>query len=88
MKKLIVKALFALGLMLTFSTTAFAYLDPSVMTYTIQVVAGVVVAVGAVIGIYWRKAKKKVQDKLGIDENAHKEVEDDVVEIIEESAEK
>lgn len=88
MKKLFVKALFALGLMLTFSTTAFAYLDPSVMTYTIQVVAGVVVAVGAVIGIYWRKAKKKVQDKLGIDENAHKEVEEDVVEIIEENTEK
>ena len=56
------------------------YIDPSVMTYTIQVVAGVVVAVGAAVGIYWRKAKKKVQDKLGIDENAKKEVEDDVVE--------
>lgn len=88
MKKLFVKALFALGFMFTFSTTAFAYLDPSVMTYTIQVVAGVVVAVGAVIGIYWRKAKKKVQDKLGIDENAHKEVEEDVVEFSEENSEK
>ena len=60
--------------------TAHAYLDPSVMTYTIQVVAGVVVAVGAVAGIYWRKAKKKVQDKLGIDVNAKKSVEDDVIE--------
>ena len=60
------------------------YLDPSVMTYTIQVVAGVVVAAGAVVGIYWRKAKKKVQDKLGIDENAKKEVEEDVIETVEE----
>ena len=60
---------------------AHAYLDPSVMTYTIQVVAGVIVAIGAVVGIYWRKAKKKVQDKLGIDENAKKEVEEDVVEL-------
>jgi len=51
------------------------------MTYAIQVVAGVVVAAGAVVGIYWRKAKKKVQDKLGIDENAKKEVESDVVEM-------
>ena len=59
---------------------ASAYLDPSVMTYTIQVVAGVVVAVGAVIGVYWRKAKKKVQDRMGIDENAKKEVEEDIVE--------
>lgn len=56
------------------------YIDPSVMTYVIQIVAGVVVAIGAVIGIYWRKAKKKVQDKLGIDENAKKEVEEDIVE--------
>lgn len=84
MKRLFVRMFFVVGVMLTFSTTAFAYLDPSVMTYTIQVVAGVIVAVGAVIGIYWRKAKKKVQDKLGIDENAHKEVEEDVVEIAEE----
>ena len=36
-------------------------------------------AVGAVVGIWWRKAKKKVQNTLGIDENAKKEVEDDVV---------
>ncbi len=63
--------------------TAHAYLDPSVMTYTIQVVAGVVVAVGAVAGIYWRKAKKKVQDKLGIDANAKKSVEDEVRETLE-----
>lgn len=88
MKKLFARVFFVVGLMLTFSTTAFAYLDPSVMTYAIQVVAGVVVAVGAVISIYWKRAKKKVQDKLGIDENAHKEVEDDVVEIFEEDKEK
>jgi hypothetical protein len=69
------------GIML--APTAHAYLDPSVMTYTIQVVAGVVVAVGAVAGIYWRKAKKKVQDKLGIDANAKKSVEEDVIEIAE-----
>ncbi len=55
-----------------------AYLDPSVMTYTVQVIAGVAVAVGAVVGILWRRAKKKVQDKLGIDENAKKEVEDEI----------
>lgn len=66
----------------TFTTPM--YIDPSVMTYAIQVIAGVVVAVGAVIGVRWRKAKKKVQDKLGIDENAKKEVEDDVVEFSDE----
>lgn len=59
------------------------YIDPSVMTYVIQATAGVVIAVGAGIGIYWRKAKKKINDKLGIDENAKKEVEEDVVEMTE-----
>ena len=68
---------------LVFSPVA-VYIDPSVMTYVIQVVAGIVVAIGAVVGIYWRKAKKKVQDKLGIDENAKKEVEEDIVELSDE----
>lgn len=54
-----------------------AYIDPSVMTYVIQAVAGVIVAIGAVVGIYWRKAKKKMSDKLGVDENKNKEVESD-----------
>ena len=56
-----------------------AYIDPSVMTYGIQVIAGVAVVVGTVVGVLWRKAKKKVQNSLGIDENANKEVEEDVV---------
>ena len=79
MKKTISILYFTLCFILLMSQTAFAYIDPSVMTYTIQAVAGVAIAVGAVVGIYWRKAKKKVQDKLGIDENAKKEVEEDVV---------
>ena len=57
-----------------------AYIDPSVMTYAIQAVAGIVIAIGAVAGIYWRKAKKKINNSLGIDENKNKEVE--TVEII------
>ena len=56
------------------------YIDPSVTTYLIQAIAGVVVAVGAVVGIYFRKAKKKVNEKLGIDENKNKEVESDEIE--------
>ena len=54
------------------------YIDPSVMTYAIQIIAGIVVAVGAVVGVRIRKAKKKVQEKLGIDENSKKEVEEDI----------
>ena len=69
------------SLMVAMTMNASAYLDPSVMTYTIQAVAGVVVAVGAVVGVYWRKAKKKVQNSLGMDENAKKTVEEDVIEL-------
>ena len=70
----------ALCCMLLFGATGNAYIDPSVMTYVIQAVAGIVIAVGAVVGIYFRRAKKKVNEKLGIDENRNKEVEsDDIV---------
>ena len=57
----------------------FLYIDPSVMTYAIQAVAGIVIAVGAAIAIYFRSAKKKVSKKLGIDENKNKEVESDEI---------
>ncbi len=63
--------------MLLFGENGHAYIDPSVTTYVIQAVAGIVVAVGAAVGIYWRKAKKKLNDKLGVDENRNKEVESD-----------
>lgn len=56
------------------------YIDPSVMTYTIQAIAGVAIAVGAAVGIHFRKAKKKLAEKMNIDENRNKEVEgDDII---------
>lgn len=79
MKKFIM-LITAICLVAMSSTAAFAYIDPSVTTYAIQAVAGIVIAVGAGISIYWRRAKKKAMDKLGIDENAKKEVEADVIE--------
>ncbi len=60
------------------------YIDPSVMTYAIQAIAGIVIAIGAFVGIYFRKAKKKINNKLGIDENRNKEVESDEIVINEE----
>ncbi|MCD8117638.1 MAG: hypothetical protein LUE21_11130 [Oscillospiraceae bacterium] len=59
---------------------AFAsYVDPSVTTFAIQAVVSVVVVAGAAIGVVWRKTKKKAMNALHIDENAGKEVEDDLV---------
>ena len=73
-------AYFGFCFMLLFCVNANAYIDPSVITYVIQAVAGIAIAVGAAVGIYFRKAKKKLNDKLGIDENRNKEVEsDDIV---------
>lgn len=68
---------FTVCFMLLFGVNANAYIDPSVITYLIQAIAGVVIAIGAVVGIYWRRAKKKINDKLGVDENRNKEVESD-----------
>ncbi len=57
----------------------FGYIDPSVVTYAIQAGTGIVIAVGAFVGLYFKKAKKKVSKKLGIDENKNKEVESDEI---------
>lgn len=59
--------------------TTLGYIDPSVMTYAIQAGAGIAIAVGAFIGLYFRKAKKKVAKKLNIDENKNKKVESDEI---------
>ena len=65
------------GAMLLFGINGNAYIDPSDLTYLIQAIAGIVIAVGATAGIYFRRAKKKLNNKLGIDENKNKEVESD-----------
>lgn len=78
-KVLVVAGLTGICSMLMFGRDANAYIDPSVMTYMIQAVAGIVIALGAAVGIYFRRAKKKVSDKLGIDENRNKEVETDEI---------
>jgi len=56
-----------------------AYVDPSVMSYTVQAVAGVAIALGVVFGVFWRKVKKGANKVLNRDENAGKEVEDEIV---------
>ena len=56
-----------------------AYVDPSVMSYTVQAIAGVAIALGVVVGVLWRKVKRGTNKVLGRDENAGKEVEDEIV---------
>lgn len=64
-------ALVSLG----FTQPAFAYVDPSVMTYTVQALAGVAVALSAVAGVAFRRGRKALMRTLNIDENARKEKE-------------
>ena len=70
---------FSFGVIFFNCINAKAYIDPSVVTYAIQAVAGVAIAIGAFLGIYIRKARKKINQKLGIDENRNKEVEKDEI---------
>jgi len=56
-----------------------SYVDPSVMSYTVQAVAGVAIALGVVFGVFWRKVKKGADKVLKRDENAGKEVEEEIV---------
>lgn len=55
-----------------------AYIDPSVATYAVQALAGIAVAGGAVISVKLRKAKKKAAEKLNINADSRKEIEDEV----------
>ena len=57
------------------------YIDPSVMSYTLQFVVAGIVTVGAIAGIIVRKAKKKIKKTLNIEEK--KEVEDDIIDLSE-----
>lgn len=49
---------FLAGCMLS-TVTALAYIDPSAMTYMIQLAAGVAIAAGAGAGYYFRRFKRK-----------------------------
>ncbi len=73
--KLVKNLYFAICFVFLMAIPVHAYIDPSVATAAVQIVAGIAVVVGTVVGVLWRRAKKKVQQKLGIDENAGKEVE-------------
>lgn len=55
------------------------YIDISAVSYVIPLIVGVAVAVGSWFYLRFRRAKAKVAKTLGIDENAGKEVEEDVV---------
>lgn len=68
---------FFFGFMMFFGLNGRAYIDPSVITYLIQIVSGVVVSLGAFLGVYGRRIKKALGAKFGVNENAKKTYESD-----------
>ena len=67
---------------LAWAAIAWAYVDPSVMTYTIQALAGVAVALSAVAGVAFRRGRRIVYQLLDIDEDARKQHEPDVRRVV------
>ena len=61
------------------TTPMAGYLDPAATSILVTSISGIVIAVSATGVILWRKAKKKVAKALHIDENANKEVEEELV---------
>lgn len=55
-----------------------AYIDAASMSMVFAAVAGVAVTIGAVVAVHFRRVKHKVSEKLGIDENRNKEVEEEI----------
>lgn len=58
MKKTLLFIWFSACAALLLSSTVSAYIDPSAMTYIIQIIAGVAIAAGAGIGFYMRRIKR------------------------------
>lgn len=56
---------------------AAAYIDPSAASYIVQIVVGILIGAGTIIGVVATRIKKKARDALGIDFEK-KEDEDEV----------
>ena len=61
------------------------YIDPAATTVLLSSITAIAVACGATFIILWRKLKRGVQKTLHIDENANKDVEEDLVILDEET---
>ena len=55
------------------------YIDPAATTAVLASVAAIATAIGATAIIIWRKLKKGVSKTFHIDENANREVEEELV---------
>ena len=66
MKKAILTGLNMVCLSIILAQPVYAYIDPATTSYVIQIVAGIVIAAGTAVGIFWNKIRrkfKKTEDK-------------------------
>ena len=76
-RKYIKYGYFITAFILLFTKPVHAYIDPSVMTYAIQALAGIAIALGTFFGLYWRKIRKPILRFFNLDETGGREVEPD-----------
>lgn len=76
-KSLLKYTYFSIAFALLFMIPVHAYIDPSVMTYAIQVVAGSAIAIGTVVGLYWRKITKGLRKLFRVKKTKHTDNESD-----------
>lgn len=81
MKKILARSYYAFFLMVLFTVSAFAYLDPGTVSYVVSMIAGLFIAGGAAIAIFRRRIKLFFQNlgKKKGETPADAEDEDDVI---------
>jgi len=62
MRKILI-VVYAVCFALIAAPTAHAYIDPATTSYIIQIVAGIVIALGTIFGIYWKKIRGAFKKK-------------------------
>lgn len=71
MRKLFQYLYFCIAFFFLFMIPVRAYIDPSVMSYAIQAIAGIAIALGTVFGLYWRKLLKFLRTIFRVRSNKH-----------------
>lgn len=86
MKKILARSYYAFFLMVLFTVSAFAYLDPGTVSYVVSMIAGLFIAGGAAIAIFRRRIKLFFQN-LGKKKEETTEVTEDEDDVIDPMAE-
>ena len=63
MARILKTSYFILGFLFLMSKPALAYIDPATTSYVVQIIAGIVLAGGAAVGIYWHKIKRFLKNR-------------------------